>query len=465
MTEKAGKDDGRGMNSRGRHRMDVPDSPFGERVQDWILHHNVSLVHGPGEIIYDTDELVVLVLLRNGMTYLDMFVEHYSSLGAKHIVFLDNGSTDGTVEALRAYGNVTVLRTVLPYKKYNVAMKRYLIERFGRGRWTLSVDIDELFDYPYSDAVSLRSLLRYLNENSHTAVVAYMLDMFPEGALSEDLSTKGDSLKESHRFYDISEIRSQDYREVGDIGNTLTNEGINILKGGVQKRAFDISPLLIKHPLVFMDGEVRPMDLSDHWVANARIADFAGILLHYKISASLYGLVRREVEERRYISRGGKYDKYHDVLRESPDLVIKGDTAKKLENVNDLVGTRLVPVSQEYLRLVAAEERRQGTYSERGERDKLFRAFFNAQEEVAASGKRTGQLEQQIKVLRQEARAAGKEARRDKERAAREAQERMRSLEKRARVAEEQLESVRSSTSWTVAQRLVSLRDRLWRSK
>ena len=30
------------------------------------------------------------------------------------MVFLDNGSTDGTVEALKGYENVTVLRSMLP---------------------------------------------------------------------------------------------------------------------------------------------------------------------------------------------------------------------------------------------------------------------------------------------------------------------------------------------------------------
>src|SRR5215204_5426789 len=128
---------------RGRHRLDVPDSPLMERVLRWILEHNVEHVHGPREVDYGIDELVVLVLLRNGRPYIKPFIEHYFSLGVKHIVFLDNGSTDGTV-----------LRSRLPFKKYNITLKQYLVERFGRGRWTLNADIDELFEYPYSDVVS-----------------------------------------------------------------------------------------------------------------------------------------------------------------------------------------------------------------------------------------------------------------------------------------------------------------------
>ncbi len=127
------------------------------------MHPYVEHVHGPEEVAYGMDELIVLCLVRDGRPYVRSFVEHYSSMGVKHLVFLDNGSTDGTVEALKEYDNVTVLHTGLPFKRYQSPMRRYLIERFGRGRWSLYADIDELFDYPYSDIISLSSLLKYLN--------------------------------------------------------------------------------------------------------------------------------------------------------------------------------------------------------------------------------------------------------------------------------------------------------------
>src|ERR687894_1767128 len=323
------------------------------------LESQIRHLHGPEEVTYAPDELVVVCLVRDGRPYVKPFIEHYFSLGAKHIVFLDNGSTDGTVETLKKYENVTVLRTNLSYKMYNVTMKQYLVERFGRGRWTLSTDIDELFEYPYSDVVSLKALLGYLNENSYTAVVSYMLDMFPEEPLSEEDSPTEDlPLKELHRFYDISDIRTRSYHEVGEIGNVLPNEEIEILRGGVQWRLFGIHPLLTKHPLVFLDDKLRPMDFSEHWAGNARIADFTGILLHYKLSNSLYSLVRRELEERRYINQGGKYDKYFKVLGKAPSLLIKNDTSRELRSVNELVGTRFVSVSKRYMRFVESEERR-----------------------------------------------------------------------------------------------------------
>src|SRR5829696_1300072 len=174
-----------------------------------IPPNSIEHLYGPEEVTYEEDELVLLCLMRNGRPYIKSFVEHYTSLGVKHLFFLDNGSTDGTVEALKEYENVTVLHTTLPFKRYQVSMRQYLIERFGKkGRWCLYADIDELFDYPYSDVVGLSSLLGYLNERSYTAVVAQMLDMFPEEPLSEAASEEDEPLKERHRFYDISNIRA-----------------------------------------------------------------------------------------------------------------------------------------------------------------------------------------------------------------------------------------------------------------
>ena len=378
---------------RNRSRPDAPDSPYLEKVQQWLLRHGTELLHGPGEVEYERDELVVLCLLRDGRHYLKSFVEHYFSLGAKHIVFLDNGSTDGTVEALKKYDSVTVLRTGLPFKKYQLSMRRYLIERFGKERWSLLVDIDELFDYPYSEVVSLKALLGYLDENRYTAVVANMLDMFPENPISENSWDGDELLKETHRFYDLSNVNTYGYQVGEGDGNLVSNEEIGILQGGIQRTLFDLRPPLTKHPLVFLDDEIKPVDLSEHWASNARIADFTGMLLHYKLFGNLYGLVRREINEGRYVNRYGKYEKYHEVLERSPELEIKRGTSRELESTNDLVGTPFTVVSEEYMKLVEGEARTNQDSTASAGLGMMAGPFFRAQAEASAQRRRAEQLE------------------------------------------------------------------------
>jgi glycosyltransferase involved in cell wall biosynthesis len=423
--------------SRSRERLDVPDTPELERVRRWLLRLDVERVHGRGEVHYEQDELVVLCLLRNARPYVRSFVEHYLSMGARHLVFLDNGSTDGTVEALKGYADgVTVLRTTLPFQRYQLLMRQYLIERFGRRRWSLLVDVDELFDYPLSDVVGLGALLRYLNENRYTAVVAHMLDMFPAEPLSEVAGDEEVPLKRLHRFYDLADINSFDYRDAEGVNNLVSNEDIEILQGGVQKRLFNLPLILIKHPLILYDEELIPVDLSEHWVGNARVADISGVLLHYKLSKSLYDIVRREVVEQRYVNRNGKYQKYLDVLDASPELLIRNDTSRELESVNDLIGTQFANISEEYVKFMRGELQGQEGYSRDVELHRLYELFSRAKEE-ARDQRRTvqGQQKQDIALRRQ---LGG-------------VQKRNRWLKRRTQELEDQISAIQSSRMWRFA--------------
>jgi hypothetical protein len=385
------------IGNRGRHRHDVPDSPLRERAQKWIVHHELELLHGPAQVSFEDDELVVLVVVRDGRSYIKSFVEHYFALGAKHLVFLDNGSEDGTIEALKEYeSGVTVFRTGLPFKQYQISMRQYLVERFGRGRWTLSVDIDEFFDYPFSDVVSLKALLRYLNENRYTAVIAQMLDIFPEAISSEVASVSSDEpLKKLHRYYDTSNVTTRDYNLFEDLtGNEVSNDEIRILQGGVQRRLFNLSPMLTKHPLVFLEEGVRPVDLSEHWVGGARLADFSGVLLHYKLSANLYGLARREIEKRTYPNRHGKYDKYVRVLESNSQLVLTSETSRELQSTGELLGTQFMALSDKYMTFVGQQDLKKGRAPE-AHTQRLFEAFLSARSEAQAQAWEANSLRKQ----------------------------------------------------------------------
>ena len=290
-----------------------------------LIHPTVEHLHGPAEVAYGIDELVVLCLVRDGRPYVRSFVEHYSSMGVKHLVFMDNGSTDGTIEALNEYDNVTVLRTTLPYKTHINSMRRYLVERFGQGRWSLYVDIDELFDYPYSDVIGLSSLLGYLNSNSYTAVVAHMLDMFPEEPLTGRANNLDEPLKELHRFYELSNLKARPIKEhpKRPRSNKYRSDEIAALSGGIRLTVFGSSAFLTKHPLVFLDGRVKSE--LPHWCRNARVADFTGVLFHYKFLDGLLHQQAAQAEERpsRGFSGGDvRYKQYLKVLENAPSVSI-----------------------------------------------------------------------------------------------------------------------------------------------
>lgn len=429
----------------------VGNAPGGagrEQIRQWIVHFNVEHLHGPEEIHYGADELVVLTLVKDGRPYVRSFVEHYTALGVKHIIILDNGSTDGTVEAARKHDNVTVLRSTLPFKEYQLPMKRYLIRRFGYQRWSLFVDMDELFDYPYSDVASLSSLLNYLGKKNYTAVVAQMLDMFSArplksiASIDEEFSGDEDEpLKESHRFYDISSIRYTDYYPSGGENNVLGNDEIQWLRDGIKTILFGHRAVLSKHPLVFFDGNVWPMDTTAHRVNNAHVADFTGALYHFKLLDRLHKLSVRAVEEKNYPNRHQKYEKYVRVLKESPELQIKRETARELKSVNDLVENQFLVVSGDYMAFVDTEEEKRIVHAAEGEPRRFADVYFKTK--AAAQTARARRLERQVAELQRILRKERKE---------------IRPLQSRVKNLEAQLQGLQASRGWRLLSTLSRIR-------
>src|SRR5215216_1027265 len=427
-------------------------------MTEQVLRSSIEHLHGPEEVDYEPDELVVVCLVRDGRPYVKSFVDHYRSLGVKHLFFLDNNSTDGTVEALKNYENTTVLRSKLPFKEYDVPFKQYLIGRFGRkDRWCLCADMDELFDYPYSDVIGLGSLLGYLSGNSYTAVVAQMLDMFPEEPLSgREGNLEDEPLKERHRFYDISNLKRVSIKKNPRLrNNTLQSDEIETFRNGIDNTVFGTEPLRTKFPLVFTDGRIKPFDRSSHWVDNAKIADITCVLLHYKfLDGYFHKRTMQAVQEESHYknSRGAK--KHLEVLNRNPTLQLKRESARELKGVNDLVENGFLVVSEEYMMVVYQEEERKGAeHNLRGERGggpEDEAALYRARAQAKAQSLRAQRLKRHLKELREQ---NHREVERLSSKLAR--------FRKKNRNLTQQLQSIRASRSVRLLNKLARIRARM----
>lgn len=427
------------------------DNPPDSQAQKQTLERSLEHLYGPEEVDYEIDELVILCLVRNGRPYVRAFVDHYLAFGAKHIFFLDNGSTDGTVEFLQDRENVTVLQTKLPFKEYQMSMKQYLFERFGQGRWALFADIDELFDYPYSETVDLGSFLRYLTRRSYTAVAAQMLDMFPERPISDVAAAVEDEpLKDVNELYDLSNVSTHyywDFPIVCGTGNVLANDEIKVLRKGIQASLFGGIPPLTKHPLVFSDGKVKPMDGSSHAVSHAHVADITCVLFHYKFLDSLYEQIRRAVREENYMKDSRKHKKRLEVLEQNGTLHIKRDTSRKLDSVDELVENGFLVVSEDYLEWVDGEDRAKSVRASPNGSYELAEALFEARSDRRAKDAKIGRLERRIEESRNNLASKRRRIRRAKG---------------ESRKLKQQMRVIQTSRTWRLLARLSNLRARLF---
>ena len=274
-------------------------------------------------------------------------MEHYQTLGVAHCVFLDNGSSDRTVEMLCAHRGITVLRTDAPYASYENTMKRYLAERYSRDRWHLCADIDELFDYPFSAALPLSGLLAYLNARGFSAVVAQMLDMFSEVPLARLNSLPDDRLKEKYTFYDTSEIDRRPYEWADP-----PRPELKMHWGGIRRAVFGTNNGLTKAPLVCMRPGVEPF-IEWHQVTGAILADISCVLMHYPFVSTFPDKVIEAVHTGRY---GGtttdEYQAYAAGLAERPELDFMRRSSRRFCGLEPLIRDGFLVVSEDYRRWV-----------------------------------------------------------------------------------------------------------------
>lgn len=319
--------------------------------EEQVVRANVEWLAGPRTVAHDGELPIVLSLMKNGEVYVPAFLEHYRSLGCREIVLLDNGSTDATLDIARGDGAVTVLRATLPFDRYKRAMRRHLIRRFGRDRWCLCVDIDELFDYPWSGAIDLPQFLSYLKTHQFTAVVAQMLDMFPE-QLTAAADAADRCFRDQHRFYDLSAIERRPYAVAG---NEVAGPRIDMCFGGIRHQVFGFRPWLTKHPLFLCNRDVLPYLDDSHCVERARIADVCAVLYHYKFAGDFRGRVDRAVREGNYYRDSLEYRYYDAVMQSADPVCMRRPTGRVLTTAADLVESGFLVASERFRRFAASD--------------------------------------------------------------------------------------------------------------
>jgi ubiquinone/menaquinone biosynthesis C-methylase UbiE len=329
-------------------------SEWFERV---LLPLDVKHLAGPKRVDCGEDELVVVCLVRDGAYHIGPFLEHYRALGARHVFLLDNGSADGTVARGSAAPNVSVFQTRLPFRGNDVAMRRYLVRTFtGTNRWVLFVDIDELFDYPSSRRLHVGWLLRYLRDRRYSTMVSYMLDMLPDGKLSE--GDRGLPMREAYPCYDVSGVEKDEYDEplgyhhelwVGR--NTVSNPEIKRYTAGIRARLFDLPEVyLIKHPLMRKDGRAKLV--HQHFVDRASVADVSGVLYHYKFVPGFREKVEAAVRGGQYANESWEYKRYQAALEREAEIDFRTAGARRLGSVDELVASGFLQVTDDYRRWV-----------------------------------------------------------------------------------------------------------------
>ena len=274
------------------------------------------------------DDILLFATLRNERVRLPYFFKYYRAMGIQHFLMVDNGSDDGTREYLEAQPDVSVWRSDKSYKRarFGVDWLNWLQRKYAHGHWTLVVDVDEFFVYPFCDTRPLRALTDWLDASSIKSFGAMLLDMYPRGKINAVSYREGQDPFEIAAWFDSGNYTIRKNARFGNLW----------IQGGPRARAFfrerpERAPAMNKIPLVKWDRKyayvssthmLLPRGLNlvyDEWGGEKA----SGCLLHAKFLDTFAEKSEEELTRRQHYANSHEYRAYNRAMKENPDLWCK----------------------------------------------------------------------------------------------------------------------------------------------
>lgn len=274
------------------------------------------------------DDILLFSTQRNEKVRLPYFLKYYRDLGVNHFFFVDNDSTDGSLEYLMKQPDVSVWFTRKSYKRsrFGVDWLNWLQMKYADGHWSLVLDPDEFLIYPFCDTRPLRALTDWLDASSIKSFSAMLLDMYPKGRIDAQPYREGQDPLEITNWFDSGNYAIKKNKVFGNLW----------IQGGPRARMFfrdlpEKAPALNKIPLVKWEKKytyvssthmLLPRGLNlvyDEWGGEKA----SGVLLHTKFLDTFSVKAQEELERRQHYAASREYKAYAESLVENPDLWCK----------------------------------------------------------------------------------------------------------------------------------------------
>jgi tetratricopeptide (TPR) repeat protein len=218
-------------------------------------------------------EVFLFSYVKDNVRFLPWFLQYYRGLGVDRFFIVDNASSDGTAEYLVSQPDVHLFWSDDLFSTVSSGMRwiNELVGNYGEGHWCIFADSDEALVFPGAETGGLSPLLRYMEQNGHEALSAFMLDMYPETMELCEAYRPGEDLISISPYFDSK----QDF--FGGIYSPY-----QCVRGGARMRIFGGTEWLEKVPIVKGGGEIKY--LGNHHITPARLSDVTGALLHFNLA-------------------------------------------------------------------------------------------------------------------------------------------------------------------------------------
>lgn len=359
-----------------RRQEEVATGGDGPALPDGLAPIGPEPAPRPGEIL-------ALVVARNEELRLPAGLRHLWRLGVDRVIFVDNLSTDATARIAAADPRVHVFTAPGNYaaSRYGITWTNALLDRYARGHWVLTVDVDGLLVFPGCDrGVGLRALCDHLDSIGSEAMRSFLLDCFPAGPLHALGYTPEQELTEAAPFFEppdpLYTKPSPDFPyefEYGGIRERLFFPEADPRRPArwLHQKAYNLawklavlreatwfkalapqrSPTLTNVPLARWREGARYI-AATHTMAPMRMAPSqpSAVLLHYKFLQDFHERALDAVARKIHYDGSREYRRYLAALERDPEFSLHGPRSLRYEGPDQLVSLGLMRDTPEWRR-------------------------------------------------------------------------------------------------------------------
>lgn len=273
---------------------------------------------------------ILLSVMRNETARIPEFLKHYRQMGVARFAIVENRSEDATRLILASQPDVDLYETDEAFNwKNKQAWLSYLIDRYGRNRWYLHADADELIIID-DTFLTFSNLAAELQKANITRARGVLVDMYG-GATWKPRGITEEFAPEDFNYFDA--------------GNSLeacTKEIISC-RGGVRRRLFDggtgfCNPELTKYPLFLAKEDDVFANPHVLWPFEANFSSPPLLaILHYKFLSGSIHSFESAATEGQYWNSSAEYKRYLSVIAGNPELEMVSMHTRSGRKFADLV--------------------------------------------------------------------------------------------------------------------------------
>jgi hypothetical protein len=219
-------------------------------------------------------EIRAFLVTWNDSLRLQSALAHYRQIGVDRFFIADCGSTDGTLDQLAAAPDVHAFAAT---GDDSLGWLNTLLNAYGVGHWTLTVDVSELFIYPHYEDLELPLFCRYLAHVNAQALACVSLDMYAASPIGDAVHRPGARLTETCGYFDAApyQLQRTEVCPYFDIYGGLRER----LMGGANAGAGH-SPVLSRVPLARWQHGMQYLRGTGN-ITPAIVANVMGALLRF----------------------------------------------------------------------------------------------------------------------------------------------------------------------------------------